>query len=93
MSRTILIILAIAALVLLVLFATGFLNVNQTREAELPNVDVTAEGGQTPAFDVDSKEVVVGTTETNVSVPEVDVKTEEQTVDVPAIGVKDDGEN
>lgn len=89
MSRTILIILAIAALVLLVLFATGFLNVNQTREAELPNVDVTAEGGQAPAFDVDSKEVVVGTTETNVSVPEVDVDTKQETVDVPVVGVKD----
>lgn len=92
MSRTVLIILAIAALVLLVLFATGFLNVSQTREGELPTVDVTAEGGQTPAFDVDAKEVVVGTTETNVTVPDVDVDTKETTVDVPVIGTKDDGE-
>ncbi len=91
MSRTVLILLAIAALVLLVLFATGILDMNQTREARLPDVDVSAEGGQTPAFDVDAKEVVVGTTETQVEVPDVDIQTKETTVDVPVVGVKDDG--
>lgn len=90
MSRTVLVILAIAALVLLVLLATGILNVNQTQEAKLPDVDVSAEGGQAPAFDVDAKEVVVGTTETNVSVPDVDVDSKETTVDVPTVGVKDE---
>ena len=92
MSRTILIILAIAALVLLVLLATGILSVDQTREAQLPDVDVSAEGGQAPAFDVDAKEVVVGTKEANVSVPDVDVDTKETTVDVPVVGTKEDGE-
>ena len=93
MSRTILILLAVAALVLLVLVATGILNVNQTKEAKLPDVDVSTQGGQAPAFDVDAKEVVVGTTESNVSVHDVDVETKETTVDVPTIGVKDDGKN
>ena len=92
MSRTVLILLAIAALVLLVLFATGILDMNQTKEAKLPDVDVSASGGQAPAFDVDAKEVVVGTTETNVSVPDVDVTSEEKTVDVPTVGVKKDNE-
>ncbi|HEV2080341.1 MAG TPA: hypothetical protein VGR19_10670 [Allosphingosinicella sp.] len=91
MSRTVLILLAIAALVLLVLFATGILDMNQTREAKLPDVDVSAQGGQAPAFDVDAKEVVVGTTETQVEVPDVDVQTKETTVDVPVVGVKEDG--
>lgn len=91
MSRTVLILLAIAALVLLVLFATGILDVNQTKDAKLPDVNVSASGGQAPAFDVDAKEVVVGTTETNVSVPDVDINSKETTVDVPVIGVKDDG--
>lgn len=91
MSRTVLILLAIAALVLLVLFGTGILDMNQTKEAKLPDVDVSAQGGQAPAFDVDAKEVVVGTTETNVSVPDVDVDTKETTVDVPVVGVKEDG--
>jgi len=91
MSRTVLVLLAVAALVLLVLLATGVISVNQTKEAQLPDVNVSAEGGQAPAFDVDAKEVVVGTTETNVSVPDVDVDTKKTEVDVPVVGVKDDG--
>ena len=93
MSRSILVILAIAALALIVLLATGVLDINQTKEAKLPDVDVSAQGGQAPAFDVDAKEVVVGTTETNVTVPEVDVDSKETTVDVPVVGVKDDDKN
>lgn len=93
MSRTVLVILAVAALVLIVLLATGILDINQTRETRLPDVNVSAEGGQTPEFDVDAKEVVVGTTETNVSVPNVDINSRETTVDVPTVGVKDDDKN
>ena len=52
MSRPILILLAIVALVLVVLLATGVLNVDQTRNAEIPNI--SAEGGQLPTFDVDT---------------------------------------
>ena len=52
MSRPILILLAVVALVLVVLLATGVLNVDQTRQAEIP--DVSAEGGQLPTFDVDT---------------------------------------
>jgi uncharacterized membrane protein (Fun14 family) len=87
MSRAVLIILAIAALVLVVLLATGIIDINQTREAKLPDVNVSAEGGQTPAFDVNAKEVVVGTTPTNVTVPTVETK--QTTIDVPVVGVKD----
>lgn len=90
MSRPVLIILAVAVIVLIVLFATGFWSVEQTREGELPNVEVNAEGGQLPAFDADSKEVVAGTTETEIEVPKVE--TEKETVEVPVVGVKDNGE-
>lgn len=90
MSRKVLAILAVIILVVIVLFASGFWSVNQTREGALPDVDVSAEGGQLPAFDADSKEVVVGTTETQVEVPKVE--TETTTVDVPVVGVKDSGE-
>ncbi len=93
MSRTILVVLAIAALALIVLLATGILDINQTKEARLPDVNVSAEGGQTPAFDVDAKEVVVGTKETNVTVPDIDIDSKETTVDVPVVGVKDDDKN
>lgn len=89
--RKVLVLLAIVVLVAIVLFATGFWSVDQTKKGELPDVNISAEGGQLPAFDVDSKEVVVGTTETNVEVPKVETKTE--TVKVPTVGVKDNGEN
>ena len=92
MSRKILAILAIIVVVVIILFATGFWDVRQTDEGALPDVDVSAEGGDLPAFDVDSKEVVVGTTETNVEVPDVDVSTQETEVEVPVVGVKDNGE-
>jgi hypothetical protein len=91
MSRKILAILAIIVVIVIILFATGFWSVDQTREGELPDVDVSAEGGQLPAFDPDSKEVVVGTTETNIEVPDVDVDTENTSVAVPVVGVKDNG--
>ena len=89
MSRKILAILAIIVVVVIILFATGFWDVQQTDEGTLPDVDVSAEGGDLPAFDVDSKEVVVGTTETNVEVPDVDVETQTEQVEVPVVGVKE----
>ncbi|MFC7500351.1 hypothetical protein ACFQRC_14100 [Enterovirga sp. GCM10030262] len=92
MSRKVLGILAVIVVIVIILFATGFWDVNQTEEGALPDVDVSAEGGELPAFDVDSKEVVVGTTETNVEVPDVDISTDETQVEVPVVGVKDNGE-
>lgn len=48
-------------------------SVEQTEEAELPDVDV--EGGNVPEYDVDAADV--------------DVSTEERTVEVPVIDVED----
>ena len=87
MSRPILILLAVVVLVVIVLFATGFWSAD-VKEGALPEVSV--DGGEMPAVDVDSKEVVVGTTETTVEVPKIE--TEKETIDVPVIGVKDNGE-
>ena len=89
MKRGVLAILVVAVLIAIVLFATGFWSVDQTKEGELPSVDVQAEGGALPEFEGDSKEVVVGTTEANIEVPKVTTETEK--VDVPVVGVKDDG--
>lgn len=49
-------------------------DVDQTQEGELPDVDVTAEGGQLPAYDVESPEVSVDTKKVEVEVPDVDVE-------------------
>jgi len=72
--RAIILVLILAVVALIVLFATGLLDVNQTRPAEAPVVSVndkgvSATGGQTPAFDVETGTVSVGANQTNVTVP------------------------
>ncbi|MDQ3287531.1 MAG: hypothetical protein M3Q42_04590 [Pseudomonadota bacterium] len=46
-------------------------DVDKTQEGELP--EVSAEGGQLPAYDVETADVDVGTRQETVTVPEVDV--------------------
>ncbi len=70
--RTILGLLGIAAIVVVVLMMTGFINIDQTRVAALPKVKV--EGGQAPKFDVDVAKVEVGTVNRTVEVPAVSVE-------------------
>ncbi len=48
-------------------------DVDQTREAEAPEVEVDATAGQLPRYDVDAPEVDVGTKNVVVQVPDVDV--------------------
>ena len=88
MKRTVLGLLVVVVLIAIVLFATGFWKAD-VKEGEMPSVDVSAEGGKLPDVDMDSKELVVGTTETNVEVPKIETETTK--VDVPVVGVKDDG--
>jgi pseudouridine-5'-phosphate glycosidase len=83
---TIIAVIVVAALVIVgLLFATGFWSAN-VKEGALPEVSV--KGGELPNVDVDSKEVVVGTSKAKVEVPKVE--TETKTIDVPVVGVKDD---
>lgn len=76
-GRVVLILAVVAALIVALLFASGFWTAD-VKEGALPDVDVSAKGGELPAVDVDSKEVVVGT--------------KQETIDVPTVGVKDNGE-
>ena len=87
-TGTIVAVILVAAVVIIgLLFATGFWSAKTTSGA-LPEVSV--KGGELPKVDLDSKEVVVGTSKTKVEVPKVE--TETKTVDVPTVGVKDNGE-
>ena len=87
-GTTIAIILVAVAVIVGLLFATGFWSADVKKDGALPEVSV--KGGELPSVDLDSKEVVVGTKKTQVEVPKV--KTETETVDVPTVGVKDNGE-
>jgi hypothetical protein len=48
-------------------------DVDQTKEAQVPEVEVNATGGQMPEFDVDGPTVNVGTENKVVEVPTVKI--------------------
>jgi hypothetical protein len=57
---------------LLALPATGC-RVRQTQEGKVPEVDVSAKGGQMPKYDVDAPKVDVHTEKREITVPKVEV--------------------
>ena len=76
--RAILFILILAVAALLLAIATGLVSIRQTRTAEPPKISasnrgVSAKGGQTPTFDIETGSVAVGTKRSNVAVPVVKV--------------------
>jgi uncharacterized protein involved in outer membrane biogenesis len=77
--RAILLILIVVVLAIIAAVATGFLNINQIRGARAPEMSATrngvvAKGGQTPAFDVETGSVKIGTKDATVRVPSVEVQ-------------------
>lgn len=62
----------ILLMALVSVLATGC-RVRQTEEGKLPDVDVSAEGGKVPEYDVDAADVDVTTEKREVTVPDIDV--------------------
>ena len=76
--RAIILILILAVVVILAGVGTGFIDIDLLRGAKAPAVATTengvvAQGGQTPAFDVETGSVTVGAKDTTVRVPQVQV--------------------
>ena len=76
--RAVILILVVVVLVLLAGVATGYIDINQIRDAKAPEVSATgngiqAKGGQAPAFDIETGSVQVGTRNATVKVPDVRV--------------------
>lgn len=91
--RAILLILILAVVALIAAFATGYLDVSQTREARAPRIEtadgkIRAKGGQPPAFKAQTGSVEVGMRETNVAVPEIEVRRDKAKVDVPHVVIR-----
>lgn len=91
--RAVLLILILGVVALIALFASGLVNVSQTREARPPHVEsvdgaIRAQGGQSPAFEVQTGSVEVGTREANVAVPKIEVKPGSTQVKVPSVEVR-----
>ena len=95
--RAILLILILAVVALIAAFATGFVDISQTREASVPEISagdgaIRAQGGQPPAFEVQTGSVGVGTREADVAVPKIEVKRDKAAVDVPVVEIRPAGE-
>ena len=73
-----------ASLALITLAALSACDVDQTKEGDLPEVNVS--GGQLPEYDVDVANVTVGTTNEQIEVPTIE--TETRNVQVPTIDVE-----
>ena len=91
--RAILLISILAVVALIAAFATGLVDISQTRDARAPSLEasngaIRAEGGQPPAFEVQTGSVEVGTREANVAVPKVEVKPGHTKVEVPSVEVR-----
>ena len=76
--RAVLLVLILAVVVLIGAVATGFINIRQLRGAEAPDISasrngVTATGGQTPSFDIETGSVGVGSRDATIKVPELQV--------------------
>ena len=85
-ARAGIIIAIIAVLAIIAAFAFGLIDIDQTKETKLPEVAV--QGGQAPAFDVDTAKVDVGTKSTDITVPKVDVGTTKEEIKVPTVDVQ-----
>lgn len=70
----------IGAIIVVALVAFGFymVDVDQTEEARLPDVDVSVEGGNLPEFDAEVGDIDVGQEEVTVTVPTIDIESPEE---------------
>ena len=94
--RAIFIILILAVVALIAAVQTGLIDVSQTRGARAPTVSadqngITATGGQTPAFDVETGSVAVGSRNATVAVPTVRIEPGSRSVNLPVIEVRRPG--
>jgi hypothetical protein len=76
--RAVIIVLIVIIAAIIVAIVTGFLDINQIRGAKAPQISTThngvvAKGGETPAFDVQTGSVKIGTKPATVAVPSLEV--------------------
>lgn len=71
-------IFAAVAGILVLVFAVYMIDIDQTEEARLPDVDVSVEGGQMPEFDAEVGDIETGSKDVTVTVPTVDIQSPEE---------------
>lgn len=92
--KTGLVIAGAVAAIILVGAGVYMVDIDQTQEAALPEVEVNVEAGQMPKFDAQVGSIQMTEEEVTVDVPKVEVTMEEETVTVPSLEItppKEDG--
>lgn len=79
--RALLVLVGLAALALFAAVSLGFVNISQTKTAQMPSIKL--EGGQAPAFDANVATIELGTENKTIEVPTV--TTENKTIAVPTV--------
>lgn len=95
--RAVLLILILAVVAVIAAVATGMIDISQTREARAPQISATtngvsASGGQSPAFQVETGSVQVGAGAANVTTPTVKIEGKQTQVAVPKVTVQRAGD-
>ena len=80
--------IALLALAVIAVGAYYFVDVDITKEARLPDVDVQVSGGQLPEAEVKTGSIEVKEDTATVKVPDVDVKMVDKDIKIPTIDVK-----
>lgn len=55
-------------------FGIYMVDIDQTEEASLPDVELTVEGGNLPEFDAEVGDIEMGTEEVTLEVPTIDIQ-------------------
>lgn len=71
-------VLAVIVAAVAIGFGTYMVDINQTEEASLPDVDVTVEEGNMPEFNAEVGDIETGTEEITLEVPTVDIESPEE---------------
>ena len=71
-------IIAVIVVAIAIGFGIYFIDVDQTEEGSMPDVDVSVEGGEMPEFDADVGDIETGTEEVTIEVPTLDVQSPEE---------------
>jgi len=69
---------AFVAVALTSMFALSACDVQKTQEGEMPKVEVDAQGGQLPKYDVETAEVEMGTETRAIEVPTAEIKSADE---------------
>lgn len=94
--RAVFLILIVAILALIAAVMSGLIDINQTRPAVAPGVEsadgkIVTQTGQTPAFEVKTGTIGVGTGNASVAVPKIEIQPSNTRIGVPTVEVRRPG--